>query len=54
MKEVNTLLKVEGLSKHFPVRGGMLNREIGQIKAVDGVSFGIPRGKTLGLVGESG
>lgn len=54
MKEVNTLLKVENLSKHFPVRGGVLNREVDQIKAVDGVSFSIPRGKTLGLVGESG
>lgn len=54
MTETQPLLQVENLSKHFPVRGGLLNREIDQIKAVDGVSFSIPRGKTLGLVGESG
>jgi oligopeptide transport system ATP-binding protein len=49
-----TLLKVEGLRKYFPVRRGFLQRISGWIKAVDGVDFEIPRGKTLGLVGESG
>ncbi|NBJ71680.1 MULTISPECIES: ATP-binding cassette domain-containing protein [Clostridia] len=48
------LLEVTDLKVHFPIRGGILNRKIGEIKAVDGVSFSIERGKTYGLVGESG
>jgi peptide/nickel transport system ATP-binding protein/oligopeptide transport system ATP-binding protein len=48
------LLRVDGLVKHFPIRGGVLNRVVGHVKAVDGVSFMIPRGSVLGLVGESG
>ncbi|WP_348672320.1 dipeptide ABC transporter ATP-binding protein [uncultured Abyssibacter sp.] len=48
------LLRVRGLTKHFPVKGGVLRRTVAQVKAVDGVSFDIERGKTLGLVGESG
>ena len=48
------LLEVEGLKKHFPVRKGVLSRVVGQIRALDGISFSIGRGETLGLVGESG
>jgi oligopeptide/dipeptide ABC transporter ATP-binding protein len=49
-----TLLAVEDLCKYFPLRGGLLNREVHHIKAVDGVSFQIGRGEAFGLVGESG
>ena len=48
------LLRVTGLKKHFPVLGGLLSREVGRVYAVDGVSFTVNRGETLGLVGESG
>nr|WP_154894414.1 ABC transporter ATP-binding protein [Paenibacillus xylanexedens] len=48
------LLEVEGLKIHFPIRGGLIKREIGSIKAVDNVSFSIEQGQTYGLVGESG
>jgi len=48
------LLRVRNLTKHFPVKGGLLRRTVAQVKAVDGVSFDIARGQTLGLVGESG
>jgi oligopeptide transport system ATP-binding protein len=49
------LLEVTDLVKHFPIKSGILiDREVDQVRAVDGVSFSIPRGKTLGLVGESG
>ncbi len=48
------ILEVRGLSKFFPIRGGLLNRVVAQFKAVEDVSFSVPRGKTLGIVGESG
>jgi len=48
------LVEVRNLVKHFPVRGGILQRTVGWVQAVDGVSFEVRRGETLGLVGESG
>ena len=50
----NYILMVRGLKKYFPIKGGFFNREIGAVKAVDGVTFNLKRGTTMGLVGESG
>ena len=49
-----TLLRVTGLKKYFPIKKGILKRTVGWIKAVDDVSFSVEEGQTLGLVGESG
>jgi peptide/nickel transport system ATP-binding protein len=48
------ILEVDGLKMYFPITRGLLKRKVGEIKAVDGVSFKMKRGETLGLVGESG
>ena len=48
------LLEVNNLVKHFPIKRGLLSRVIGKVHAVDGISFEVQEGKTLGMVGESG
>jgi oligopeptide transport system ATP-binding protein len=52
--QTDELIRVENLVKYFPVTAGVLGRKVADVKAVDGVSFHIGRGETLGLVGESG
>ncbi|MEU9735561.1 dipeptide ABC transporter ATP-binding protein [Streptomyces sp. NPDC048002] len=54
LAEREVLLKVEGLQKHFPIRKGVLQRQVGAVKAVDGIDFEVRKGETLGVVGESG
>ena len=54
MNTNNTLLHVDDLKMHFPIYRGVLQRQVGAVRAVDGVSFDVRRGETLGLVGESG
>jgi oligopeptide/dipeptide ABC transporter ATP-binding protein len=48
------ILRVESLTKHFPIRGGLFRRQVGAVQAVDDVSFTVRAGETVGLVGESG
>lgn len=48
------ILMINGLKKYFPIKGGMLSKTVGNVKAVDGVTFNLKRGTTMGLVGESG
>src|SRR5512135_3053996 len=48
------LLEIKGLKKHFPIKGGIFSKTVGQVYAVDGVSFFLNEGESLGLVGESG
>ena len=54
MAENGALLQVLDLKKHFPITGGFLGRQVGAVKAVDGITFDIKQGETLGMVGESG
>ncbi|KAB2379643.1 ABC transporter ATP-binding protein [Actinomadura montaniterrae] len=54
VRDGEMLLEVDNLGKHFPVTAGLLRRQVAAVKAVDGVSFSVRKGETLGLVGESG
>ena len=54
MQQDDILLEVRDLKKYFPIKGGLFNKVVGQVRAVDGISFKLKRGTTMGLVGESG
>lgn len=50
----DTLLELRDVKKHFPIKAGLLQKNVGQIKAVDGINFSVKKGETIGIVGESG
>lgn len=54
MTSNNILIEIENLVMYFPVTAGVFRKKVGDVKAVDGISFFIRKGETLGLVGESG
>ena len=54
MTDNQVLLDVKDLVKHFPILAGVFQRQVGAVHAVDGISFDVRKGETLGLVGESG
>src|SRR5258706_14802329 len=54
MSDQPALLEVKGLKKYFPIRRGILQKTVGHVKAVDGVTFSVQEGETLSLVAESG
>jgi ABC-type oligopeptide transport system ATPase subunit len=51
---MEALLSIDNLKVHFPIKKGLLSRTVGYVYAVDGVSFTLGKGETIGLVGESG
>lgn len=54
MNPQESLLELKDVKKYFPIRSGIFQKKIGDVKAVDGISFSLKRGETLGIVGESG
>ena len=54
MNNQNSILKIDDLQVHFPIKAGLMQRTVGVVRAVDGVSLDINKGETVGLVGESG
>ena len=54
MADNDVLLRVDNLVKYFPIMRGIFQKQVGAVRAVDGISFTVKRGETLGMVGESG